>query len=1055
MLLGCERPLPEEVEVAMEDLPEKLDYNLHIKPILSDKCFACHGPDKAARKAGLRLDMADAAFSTLPDNPGKVAIKPGNIRKSELISRILSDDPDYKMPSPESHLVLTPKEKAMLVSWVKEGAEYKKHWAFIPLEKVVAPSMEQQDWMENEIDLFIGNTLKEQGLTPNARADKATLLRRLSFDLTGLPPTLEELDQFLADESEDAYEKQVDRLLASPHYGEKMAMHWMDVARYADTHGYTVDRFRDMSPYRDWVIKAFNENLSYDKFVLYQLAGDLLPNPTKEQKLATAFNRIHPQNMEGGIVEEEFRVEYVADRTNTIGKAFMALTLECARCHDHKYDPITQKEYFELSSFFNQVDEAGQISWDNAMPVPTMLWADEEKEQLLEMLKKDVEKEEASLVQEKTAAEERFQNWLAQEKYQELKRNIIGLVGYFDFEKKPVRNLLEQGQKVTMESNEVKKEAPQLVEGYRGKGALLDGDAWLDMGGVGVFGKSEPFSVSLWVNLPKELKNGAIFHTGTGAVLYNRRGYHLYLKDNKLELVLAHTAPYNAIIKETLEDVPRERWINLTLTYDGSGKADGLNVYLEGKVQAAETKKDNLYKDILFVGPSQPGLQIGAVWRGRGLKGAQVDECKVFDRQLTSLEITSLVSPESFEKFIDRPKSSLTEEEQHELRNYFLHVLDVSYRQALDQLKQVRKKQAKEVEPVQEVMVMEDMPQSRPTFLLERGEYHAHGDEVFANTPTSVLALSDDLPKNRLGLALWLTDPQHPLTARVAVNRFWLYLFGRGLVSSAGDFGNQGELPSHPELLDWLAFRFMESGWDIKSLHKEIVMSGSYRRSSHATENQREMDPDNTWLARGPSGRLPGEMMRDNALFASGLLNLKIGGPSVRPYQPEGLWRVNGAHYEEDKGENLYRRSLYTIWKRSVPNPSLHIFDAPERSESVAVRQKTNTPLQALVLLNDPTYVEAAKVLGHWMAEQDNVEDGIVKAFRKLSARPPNPKELEVLLSLQKKEKEKFETDPGRSLGWLASGEYDLANIPNQAAVAAAAVVASTIMNSDAVITKR
>jgi hypothetical protein len=1052
---ACQQPLPEEVKMAMKNLPNELDYNLHIKPILSDKCFACHGPDEAARKVGLRLDIPDAAFAKLPENPGKVAIKPGSLRKSEMAKRILSEDPDFRMPTPESHLTLSTDEKAALLKWIEEGAVYRRHWAFLPLQNKPVPAFTPENWMVNEIDFFVGEAHKKQGLVHKEKADKATLLRRLSFDLTGLPPTLEELDRFLSDESGEAYEREVDRLLDSPHFGEKMAMHWMDVARYADTHGYTVDRFREMSPYRDWVINAFNENMPYDEFVLLQLAGDLLPNPSKEQKLATAFNRIHPQNMEGGIVEEEFRVEYVADRTNTLGKAFMALTLECARCHDHKYDPISQKEYFELSSFFNQVDEAGQISWDNSMPVPTMLWMDDEKEQLLEYLKEGKNQKEAYLTEVEKAAERDFQAWITKGGQGSLLRGIKGPVAYFDFDRLPVANQLAPGGKVSMESNEVKNAPIKLEEGLRGKAALLDGDAWLDMGGVGVFDKSDPFSVSLWINLPKGLKDGAIFHTGTGAVLYNRRGYHLYLKNDKLELVLAHTAPYNAIIKETLEGVPREKWINLTLTYDGSGKADGLKVYLDGLEQSTLTKRDNLYKDILFVGPSQPGLQIGAVWRGKGLKGARVDECSVFDRELTTLEVKGLVHPEELAKLAKKPADSLSTGEETMLRPYYLQHVNPSYGEGLAEVKKARKAYAKEAEPIQEVMVMEDMPETRPTFLLERGEYHAHGEEVFPDTPPSVLAFPDDLPKNRLGLAQWLTDPQHPLTARVAVNRFWLYLFGRGLVPTAGDFGNQGEFPSHPELLDWLANTFIKSGWDIKAIHKEIVMSGTYRQSSLASAGDLEMDPENVYLARGPSGRLPAEMMRDNALFASGLLHPKIGGPSVRPYQPEGLWRVNGAHYEEDTGKDLYRRSLYTIWKRSVPNPSLHIFDAPERSESVAVRQKTNTPLQALVLLNDPTYVEAAKVLGEWMVRQESLETGIVEAFRKLTSRRPSEAELGILTSLMEEEEQKFEAEPTRSEGWLAIGEYDLSSLEKPARVAAAAVVASTIMNSDAVITKR
>src|SRR5690554_5033690 len=412
MFSSCKPTLPEEVQAAYDDLPEALDFNIHVKPILSDKCFACHGPDKAAIRAGLRFDLPESAFGELPESPGKAAIVPGNLAKSEMVHRILSHDPEYRMPSPESNLELTAREKAILVKWIEEGAVYKKHWAFIKPEIQDLPQVDHKDWATNSIDLFVMDKLEIAGIAPSKEADNETLLRRLKMDLTGLPPTIQEIKTFISDKSTNAYEKMVDRFLASPHYGEKMAMHWMDIARFADTHGYTVDRYRDMSPYRDWVIKAYNENLPYDQFITYQLAGDLLPHPTREQMLATAFNRIHPQNMEGGIVEEEFRVEYVVDRTHTLGQAFLAMTLGCARCHDHKYDPISQKEFFELSSFFNNVDEAGQISWDNAMPVPTMLFTDDKKDELLRYLQFQKEAAESTLEELALSEEGAFEKWL-------------------------------------------------------------------------------------------------------------------------------------------------------------------------------------------------------------------------------------------------------------------------------------------------------------------------------------------------------------------------------------------------------------------------------------------------------------------------------------------------------------------------------------------------------------------------------------------------------------------------------------------------------------------
>lgn len=1057
VIYSCSTDVPTDVREAMDDLPEALDYNIHVKPILSDKCFACHGPDANSRHADLRLDDAEAAFASLPENPGKVAIKPKKPSQSELVKRILSTDPDYMMPSPESHLTLTTREKAILIQWIKEGAEYKEHWSFIPLDAISVPKTKTTNWGSNPIDAFVLSKLETIGISPSPEADKETLLRRISLDLTGLPPTTEEIDDFLADKSSDAYEKQIDRLMASPHYGEKMAMHWLDVARYADTHGYTVDRYRDMSLYRDWVIEAFNKNMPYDAFITEQLAGDLLPNPTKEQLLATAFNRIHPQNMEGGIVQEEFRVEYVADRTNTLGKAFMALTLECARCHDHKYDPISQKNYFELSSFFNQVDEAGQISWDDAMPVPTLLWTDEDKDKLLAMMQEEVSSQEKKLKSIADASLPKFSAWLASESYQkDLNRKLpSNLTAHIDFNSLPVKNQLNPSEKGTMESSEVRNQQPELVAGLHDKAAKLNGDFWIRMEKSGVFSKSDPFSVSIWINIPEDLKNGAIFHTGTGAVLYNRRGYHLYLKDNKLELVLSHTAPFNAIIKETVSGVPRNEWINLLLTYDGASKAKGLQVYLNGDVMETTTERDNLYKDILFRGAGQPGIQVGAVWRGRGLKGALVDDLMVFNKELSALEALQVAQPAAFKAVLEKPSNMLSDKEKDQLKAYFLGYHAKEYIDQLAVLTTARKKHAGEVEPIQEVMVMQDMEPRRPTYLLVRGEYSSHGEEVFPNTPSSVLEMPEEMEKNRLGLTKWLTDKKHPLTSRVAVNRLWLYFFGRGLVASAGDFGNQGEMPSHPELLDWLSMSFMESGWDVKALQKMMLMSATYRQSSHTSDELRETDPENILLARGPSGRLPGEMIRDNALLASGLLSNKIGGKSVKPYQPEGLWRVNGGTYLEDSGENLYRRSMYTFWKRSVPHPTTHIFDAPDRSESMAIRQETNTPLQALVLLNDPTFLEASKVIGSQIANNSESKAGITLAFRKLTGRHPSVKELEILKNLQEQEYKKFSEMPEKAKGWIEAGAYALTNPTEFPRIASHAVVASAIINSDAAITKR
>ncbi|WP_113923861.1 DUF1553 domain-containing protein [Cognataquiflexum aquatile] len=1055
-LISCSPELPEDVQVAYKELPEALDFNIHVKPILSDKCFACHGPDLAAQKAGLSLHDPEMAFASLKDSPGKVAIHPGSLSKSELYHRIISEDLEYRMPSQESNLTLTSKEKAILIKWIEDGAEYKKHWAFIPPQKHDIPKVKDKTWAKNPIDQFVLSKLEQEGIKPSQEADKETLLRRLSLDLIGLPPSLAEIDAFLADPSANAYEKQVNRLLNSAHYGEKMAMHWMDIARFADTHGYTVDRYRDASPYRDWVIQAFNQNLPYDQFITHQLAGDLLPNPTKEQLIATAFNRIHPQNMEGGIVEEEFRVEYVVDRTSTMGQAFMALTLGCARCHDHKYDPISQKNFFELSSFFNQVDEAGQISWDDATPVPTMLLTDSEKDNMLSYLlsQKNREEEELKIVAENE--EEAFQAWLTSKAFQNTAKLDFpaSRVGFYSFDQNSIHNNLNPSQKGTMESSEVKNQKPAYVDGFKGKAVKLNGDAWLDLGGSGIFSRSEPFSVSIWISVPKSLTDGAIFHKGSGAVLYNWRGYHLSLKNNRLELLMAHTAPYNAITKVTEQDIPRDQWINLVMSYDGSSKANGLRVFLNGLEMATQTTHDNLYKDILFQG-GQPGLQVGAVWRGKGLKDALVDEVSVYDKELSTLEVLQIASLEEYKSIFAQSGNEFNTQDRKALKKLYLNNHSLAYREKLRAVVAKRKAYADSVERIPEMMVMQDKTNKRPTYILTRGEYNSRGEEVFPNAPESVLPMKEGVPKNRLGLAQWLTDSENPLTARVAVNRFWQNFFGNGLVATSEDFGNQGQLPSHPELLDWLALEFQNLGWDVKAMQRLIVTSATYRQGSKNRPELAEKDPDNYLLARGPSVRLPAELIRDNALFAAGLLNPAIGGKSVFPYQPEGLWKVNGANYVQDSGQNLYRRSMYTIWKRSVHHPTLSIFDAPDHSVSVSKRQETNTPLQALVLMNDPTFVEASKVLGEKMLDNPEISKSIEDTFRRLTGRKPNPKELQILLELRENEYRKFKSDQNKTKGWLASGEYQIPPDLDPFHLAANAVTASAIINSDAFLTKR
>ena len=1068
VLFSCGGPdLPEDVELAYTKLPKKVDFNQHVKPILSDKCFICHGPDKAKIKGGLQLHDPELAYAESPNTPGLYSIDPGNPGNSEVVKRILTDDPDIIMPAPASHLTLTPYEKAMLVKWIEEGAEYKDHWAFLKPVKHEIPKVKQTDFVSSPIDNFVLATLEEQGMSPSKRADKELLLRRASIDLTGLPPTLEEMNSFVNDSSPNAFEKQIDRLLASSHYGEQMTLDWMDVSRYADTHGYSNDRYRDTSPWRDWVIKSFNKNMPYDEFITWQLAGDLFENATKEQLLATTFNRLHPQNLEGGIIDEEFRSEYVADRTATVSQGILGLSYACAKCHDHKYDPISQKNYFEMYSFFNNVDETGLIPWDLATPVPAMMLPTKEQEGVLAYLEKIVEESEEKLETTAKTENDKFEQWLSSNSFKNIpvKTRPKGLVAAIDFNNQKLVNKAGGNGKnhIRMRQQFVDNEKAVFKEGATGKGLFMDGDTWLDLDKIGVYKRNEPFSISIKVFIPKDLEEGVIFHKMQGPELHSFRGYHLKIKENRLEALFAHVWPDNSMVVESIKEIPKEKWVQVTLTYDGSSKADGIGVYMDGEKLQTKTTFDNLYKDIVFnkmrdpiyKGTVEPGLRIGAIWRGKGIGNAIVDDLLVFDKEISDIEVMQISTTDKLKNLVEKSYATLTDKDKEQLEKYYLFNYSKTYNEAVVALKNDRKVLVDSIEPIKQIMVMKERETPRQSYILDRGNYDSPTDSVFPNVPTEIFPIDGSLPKNRLGLAKWITDKDNPLTARVAVNRYWQNLFGRGLVVTSEDFGNQGELPSHPKLLDWLAIQFVESGWDVKALHKTIMMSSTYQQSSVISDELLKRDKENKWLARGPSTRLSGEMLRDNALYASGLLNETIGGESVRPYQPEGLWKVNGGTYVQDGEEGLYRRSMYTIWKRTVPNPTISTFDAPTRDLCSSRRQKTNTPLQALVILNDPTYIEASRVLGKQMTEAKDIRTGIAMTFKKLAGRNITDKELDVLAKLQNEEYQKFNKNLDKTKGWLQTGAFKISETDDKASIAANAVVASTIMNADASITKR
>ena len=1077
LLTGCTDPTPPEIKAEMAKLPDKIDYSLHVKPLLSDRCFACHGPDKNKQQAGLRLDIKEAAYETNKES-GKRAIVPGNLGSSEVFQRLISADPHYQMPTPESHLSLNNEEKALIIKWIQQGAEYKEHWAFVAPQKPELPAVKDKSWTKNEIDFFTLAKMEKKGVTPSPEADKTTLLRRVSFDLTGLPPTPQEIDNFLADKSPNAYEKTVDRLLQSPHLGERLAAEWLDVARYADSHGYQDDGMRNAFPYRDWVIKAFNQNLPWDKFVTWQLAGDLLPNPTTDQLTATCFNRNHSQSQEGGIIDEEYRTEYVADRVNTFSKSFLGLTMECARCHDHKYDPISQKDYYSMFAFFNQNKESGEVPYNGEASPSTML-PDPETAKKLDFIRNQIQPIAKQLTPENTAYKQGFREWQAAgatkpEAFKTLDKNRIA---HFTFDESNDTNYTNlSGKYIKGFPAGDKDKRPALVSGKFGKARQLRGDCGIDFlseaennkayqtevkdryyKGLN-FERNMPFSVSVWFNVLKKGIKGPLFNRNNGE-FEGFRGYDVSLNaDGTLTVLFSYVYPANCIELRTTQQVPVNQWFNLALTYDGSARAPGIRLFLNGKQTPVKTITDHLTKSILH-GEKKSNwnympFEIGKNFR-QTMDNLQVDELSIYNRRLSALEVESLFTR------TDAVTANATPDKLYE---FYLWNYDPSFADNLQKISALRLEETQLITDVPEVMVMQELPrdQYRKTFILARGAYDAPTKtEVHAATPDKFLKFDEQkYPSNRLGLAAWLNDPKHPLAARVAVNRFWMLYFGRGIVKTQEDWGNQGDLPTHPELLDWLAVRFRESGWNVKALLKMMVMSATYRQTS-LSKTSLEKDPDNLLYSRGTSYRLPAEQIRDNVLAASGLLVRKIGGKSVYPYQPAGLWEAlatrNKTKYEQGKGEDLYRRSMYTIWKRSSPPPSMMTFDVPDRYFCTVRRQKTSTPLQSLVLMNDPQYLEASRKLGERMMKEGGTTPAqrITFAYKALVGRPPRANELTLLTKMYAEELGSFQVKPVRVVQLLSTGESALDNTLNTKELAACMVIASTLTNFEETVMKR
>lgn len=1032
MILSCHRVVLSLLFTSVAALacaaePAKVDFGKQVRQILSNNCFTCHGPDVAERKGDFRLDERESAISEAES--GARPIVPGNAKASEIIARITSTDPDLVMPPPETKRSLSDADKQILARWIDEGADYSQHWSFLPPQRPPLPAVKDAAWARTPIDHFILARLEAEGLRPSPEATKTQLIRRVTLDLTGLPPTLQEVDAFLKDGSPKAYEKVVDRLLESPHYGERMAVDWLDAARFADTHGFHIDAGRDMTRWREWVIDAFNQNLPFDQFTIEQLAGDLLPNATLEQKVASGFNRNHMINFEGGAIAEEYHNAYIIDRVNTTSTVWLGLTVACSQCHDHKYDPLTQKEYYQLYAFFYNVPENGlDGSKGNAAPLLKAPTRHQQRE--LDALTSEVKALEAQLAQpsaevdaeqlawEKTARDEASVAWIAIDPAEMRSK------GNATFTKADDKTITVGGSNAGAERYFLTAE--------------------VDL--------REITAIRLETGVDPKLNGQGPGRSSNGNVVLTDVKVKLGKEEQKLSAAAADFSQQEFPIGNAIDSEPRSGWA----IYPEVGKPHAAIFELAKPISSDKPVK--LTVELSF--ESQFSQHQLGVFR---------------------LAATSAKDPRGGNKLPDGVLQALAVESSQRNADQKALITRHFREQVSTRLANVRKALADTKARLGELdgqipttMVMQEMSSPRTTHVRVRGAYDKRGEQVSPATPAVLPPLASDAPRNRLGLAQWLVAPQHPLTSRVIVNRYWQLVFGTGLVKTVEDLGTQGELPSHPELLDYLAVEFMDPqrttdgslrGWDVKGLMRMLVTSSTYRQSARVSAELLARDPENRLLARGPRHRLQAEFLRDQALAVSGLLNRQIGGKSVSPYQPPGLWselasrndgkKWTAQEYQQDHGADLYRRTMYTFWKRTSPPPQLATFDAPDRETCTVRRARTNTPLQALILLNDPTYVEASRKLAERMMKEGGATpaERIAFAFTLATARQPSEREAAVLQRVYDQQLAKYQaTDAAKEL--LSVGEAPADNQLDPAQLASYAMVASVILNLDETVTK-
>ena len=1022
---------------------EPVSYARDIRPILAAACFRCHGADEDARKGELRLDSQSSAHSL---RDVSAAIVPGLAAKSLLFQRITAGDESVRMPPADETRQLTAGEIALLRRWIAEGGSYQGHWAFEKPRRSPLPHVQQRQWVRNPVDHFVLARLESSQLRSSPEADRRTLVRRLTLDLTGLPPTPQEVERFISDSRPDAYEQLVSRLLASPAYGERIALEWLDAARYADTHGYHEDYHREMWPWRDWVIGALNSNMPFDQFTVEQVAGDLLPDATAAQVVATGFNRNHGVTASG--ISEEYRVEYVLDRVRTTSTVWLGLTMQCAQCHEHKYDPITQRDFYRFFAYFNNITDRGvenrQGNVDPLVPVTSPLM-----DRKLLVFEKQIRTAEKQKADEAASAAPRQATWEKEQLAAGADQPVLpgGLLLHLPLDAGDGNDVIDRVSEkpVGVITGSVVRDT-----GHIGGALVLDGKTYLDLGDRLGFERTDAFSYGAWFYRGGD--SGAIIARMDDASNY--RGWDLYLAGGHAEFHMIHQWRANAIHAKSTMPVPTGKWTHLFVTYDGTSKAGGFKLYYDGVAQQVNITQDSLSETIhtdkpLHVGRRNPS----------GYLAGRIDDVRVYRGALSPAAVATLAGSNPVSMILKLAAEDRSEAQKKELRQYYLENVDPPYRERAARLTALKTQRAElsTQAAAQTVMVMQEMKDRRSTFLLKRGQYDQHGDEVAAGTPAFLHPLAEEASPDRLGLARWIMDPANPLTSRVTVNRIWQMLFGTGLVASSGDFGTQGELPTHPELLDWLACEFVDSGWDVKRLVRLLVTSATYRQDSAMSLQAWEKDPANSLLGRGSRFRMSAEAIRDNALAVSGLLVSRTGGPSVKPYQPDGLWlETSNRPYVQDSGSKLYRRSLYVYWKRSAPPPNLFAIDAPTRETCTVRRQRTNTPLMALVLLNDPVFVEAARKLAERALAEGagDVDAAISEMFFRATARRPDPQEMAILGDIYQQQLAIYTANPEAAGQLLAVGESPRDVSLDTAMHAAMAMVANTILNLDETITR-